>query len=285
MAKAVQKVTGEIRFNSTAFAEAYNKYLVPYMFSASSSDLLQHLPISHGQKILDVGCGTGAVTWQLAPLVGSSGEVIGIDPNEAMLEVAKKQKLSSVIPKWVVSTAENLPVSNQSVDVITCQHVIQFCKDYNKVFKEFQRVLKPGGKLGLTVWVPDIARQPFFSKQEQMYTDLNYTFLLDGFRQPLSFKGNLKLLQQLAEEHHFEINQIYEKPHIITFPDYKYILTPAFTRLQEHFEKKPEEYQKAKENILNKSKEIFNLESDGKSLKVIMPAYVLIATRKKDSKL
>jgi len=293
MAKKLQNASKSeiLRFNLSVFAEAYNKYLVPYMFQPTSRELFRHLTFKD-KKVLDVGCGTGAVTWEMVPLVGSGGQVIGIDPNEAMLEIATKNPFQLTLkdgqpPKWMNSFAEQLPVSNQSIDIVTCQHVIQFCKDYDQVFKEFRRVLKAGGKLALTVWVPDVNRHLYFKKLQEVYLDLGLTYALDGLQQPLSFNGDLKLLKSLAESNHFEINQLYEKSHIVHFPNYQNAFQPFLAQEKLKQSDNLKEYEKFKENLEKTAAKIFSpiLERDGKAFSPVMPAYVLIATRKSDSRL
>jgi len=238
----------------------------------STKELLQHIKINKGQTILDVGCGTGVIALQMVDLVGPTGQVIGSDLNEAMLDVGRKQENGNNI-KWIKASAEQLPFDNQSIDIITCQHVLSFCK-YDQVFKEFQRVLKIDGKLGLTIWSSEIERLVFLRNQLDIkkLSGLNYD-------SPPLLKGDLTLLKTLSENNGFEINQLYEIELKITFPNIECAFIPLL--VQEKIVRKlsADDCEKLKEILVTNSKKVLNFEQDG-SWKTSMVTYVLVATRK-----
>ena len=69
--------------------EAYEQYLVPPLFAPWAERLIAHANLQKGDRVLDVGCGTGIVARHAAARVGEQGTVVGVDINEGMLEVAR----------------------------------------------------------------------------------------------------------------------------------------------------------------------------------------------------
>jgi len=279
------------KFDLPGFAEGYQKHLVPYMFTPTANELIKQLSITKGQTLLDVGCGTGIVTWKVAPLIGKMGRIIGLDVNEAMLEVAKRYKPKSIkededcIPQWIHGDAEKLPFPDHSFDIITCQHVIQFVKNPNQAFAEFRRVLKPGGQLGLAVWCSPVERFPMQLDFIQTCKNLGLENL-EGLRQPFSWQGGLPRLQTLAESNSFQTNNVFEKLHMVRYPGYETMLRPYLEQEKVRQNPAPEEYQKLEKNVLEMGKKVYasHIHQDG-SISGQMPANFLIATRKIDSRL
>lgn len=105
--------------------------------------------IREGDVILDLGSGAGFDCFLAAKKVGKSGKVIGVDMTEEMInksrEIAKKYRFDNV--EFRLGDIDNLPVDDNSVDVIISNCVINLAPDKLKVFKESYRVLKNEGKM------------------------------------------------------------------------------------------------------------------------------------------
>lgn len=105
--------------------------------------------LKEGEVVLDLGSGAGFDCFLAADKVGESGKVIGVDMTPEMIdkarENAKKGNYSNV--EFRLGEIENLPVADDSVDVVISNCVINLSPDKRKVFVEGVRVLRPGGRL------------------------------------------------------------------------------------------------------------------------------------------
>jgi arsenite methyltransferase len=105
--------------------------------------------LKEGEAVLDLGSGGGIDVFLAAKKVGSNGKVIGIDMTEEMVARAKASALNHGYKnvEFRLGEIENLPVEDETVDVIISNCVINLSPDKLKVFQEAHRVLKPIGRL------------------------------------------------------------------------------------------------------------------------------------------
>lgn len=105
--------------------------------------------IGPGQIVLDLGCGAGLDSLLAARRVQPTGKVIGVDMAPEMIEKARgnAQALGLANVEFRQAEIENLPLSNQSVDVVISNGVFNLCPDKPRVLAEVYRVLRPGGCL------------------------------------------------------------------------------------------------------------------------------------------
>ncbi|HRY82254.1 MAG TPA: arsenite methyltransferase [Candidatus Moranbacteria bacterium] len=105
--------------------------------------------IKEGDVVLDLGSGAGFDCFLAVRRVGEIGKVIGVDMTEEMLKKAKTnaEKYGYKNVEFKLGEIENLPVENNSIDIIISNCVINLSPDKDKVFEESFRVLKTGGKM------------------------------------------------------------------------------------------------------------------------------------------
>ncbi len=124
---------------------------------SNSRMVVEMAKIKPGDKVLDVGCGTGNLTLTAKKYTGTSGSVYGIDASPEMIEEArKKAKRSGLTAAFEIGLIEKLPYSDASFDVVISRLVIHHLPDdlKRRGFAEIFRVLKPSGRLFLVDFNP-----------------------------------------------------------------------------------------------------------------------------------
>jgi ubiquinone/menaquinone biosynthesis C-methylase UbiE len=118
-------------------------------FSASTKESLAKLQVKPDMNVLDVGCGTGDVSFMIASMVGPNGQVVGIDFNPFAInycsEIAKGLNMDNA--RFYVADAMKLDFDSASYDTTYSRFVLQHIKDPKKVLREMIRVTKPGGQV------------------------------------------------------------------------------------------------------------------------------------------
>jgi len=109
-------------------------------------------PIGPGETVLDHACGAGMDLLLAARRTGPTGRAIGVDMTQAMREcaiaAAAKAGLADIV-EVRAGVFEELPVDDESIDVVISNGVVNLAPDKTRVFEEIRRVLRPGGRLHL----------------------------------------------------------------------------------------------------------------------------------------
>jgi demethylmenaquinone methyltransferase / 2-methoxy-6-polyprenyl-1,4-benzoquinol methylase len=101
--------------------------------------------LTPGMQVLDIGVGTGLTARQAASVVGDAGHVVGVDPSLGMIQSAR-------VPPGVdllVGSAEFIPAEANTADFLCMGYALRHIADLSAAFREFLRVLKPGGRICL----------------------------------------------------------------------------------------------------------------------------------------
>jgi SAM-dependent methyltransferase len=134
-------------------ARHFAESVVEAVFAPWAEDLVRRADLRTGERVLDVGCGTGAVARVAASLVGADGRVVGTDFSAARLGVARSlPPPEGAAIEWHEGDATGLPYPDASFDVVLCQQVLHLISDRAGALREMHRVLRPGGRLALSVW-------------------------------------------------------------------------------------------------------------------------------------
>ena len=106
--------------------------------------------IKEGDRVLDVGCGTGSLTFTIADTTRAS-KIVGIDPSIGYLEYARANNTHSHVT-FEIGDAQKLPHDDGSFDCCVSSLMIQFVSDAHKAVKEMKRVTKAGGTVATCMW-------------------------------------------------------------------------------------------------------------------------------------
>lgn len=144
-----------------------------------------------GETVLDLGCGGGFDCFLAVREVGETGNVIGVDMTPVMLSKARKNADTAGYGnvEFRLGEIENLPVANDTVDVIISNCVINLSPEKPRVFQESFRVLKPGGRLAISDVVA-IAEMPEKFKKDMA--------LFSGCMSGASLIGDVQTMLQRA---------------------------------------------------------------------------------------
>ena len=117
-------------------------------FSLGCGNPVALADIRNGETVLDIGSGGGLDVFLAARKVGPKGKVIGLDMTEQMVEKARKnaRKGNYNNVEFKLGEAENIPVKDNSVDLVMSNCVINLVPNKEKAYREIYRILKPGGR-------------------------------------------------------------------------------------------------------------------------------------------
>ncbi|WP_165354753.1 class I SAM-dependent methyltransferase [Tropicimonas sp. IMCC6043] len=192
----------------------YQKFFVPSIGGPVAEDLIALAGLKAGEHVLDVACGTGVVTRMAARQVMPGGKVTGLDLNPGMLATARANTDPDLGTDWVEADAAAIPLNDGNFDVVLCQMSLQFIPNKLAALREMHRVLKPSGRILLSVPGP---KPPLFAAMH------------DGIARHLSHEGALFLdlvfamhdpreLRDLFDNAGFHNVQVHSAPKALTVP-------------------------------------------------------------------
>lgn len=163
--------------------------------------VLDHAALAEDATVLDVGAGDGLIAFGALERLGPEGKVIFSDLSEAVLEQARMTAEELGVTdrcEFVITPAQDLePIADESVDAVTLRSVLIYVEEKEQAFAEFERVLKPGGRLSLFEPIGD------FTKEMQGAADtfMEYDMTRTDHEIPDSVRDLLSKLQDYGQEH------------------------------------------------------------------------------------
>ena len=110
------------------------------------STMLNLMNPSKNQKLIDVACGTGDIAKLFLNRVNKFSEITCVDPNKGMIDKGKVKLKNYKNLKWIIASAEKLPLQDNLFDFYTISFGLRNAKKLDKSLAEAYRVLKPGGR-------------------------------------------------------------------------------------------------------------------------------------------
>lgn len=243
----------------------------------STDEIIKLAQIRHGDTVLDVACGTGAVTKKILSKIGPQGRVVGIDSSQTAIYIAKNY-VKNRSADFIIADAECIHF-NEKFDKVTCQYALFFFPDSQKVLRNIKRCMKNNGTLALAVH-GNGNTVPFFSSIVDVVTKFIPDYLPKG-APSLDRFGTIPELKREAAKAGFsniKIMQYQYKYSPGTFAEYwknylRYLATPLKQKICE-LEKK--DLKQMKEEIRTKT-----LPFTKKDGRIVFPWKVLILVAKK----
>jgi SAM-dependent methyltransferase len=122
--------------------------------TGTAARLVKHARIRSGQRVLDVGCGTGVVAITAARL---GAKVTGLDLTpELLAEARENARIANVDIEWHEGDAEDLRFDSNSFDAVVSQFGHMFAPRPDVAVSQMLRVLKPGGTIAFSTWPPEL---------------------------------------------------------------------------------------------------------------------------------
>lgn len=189
----------EFSFGDDSIAKAYDTILVPSLFEPWTNQLIVDNGPWNSYYVLDLACGTGVVTKELAKNIGPNGKIIALDMNSQMLNVAKSKcnEWANNI-EFIKGTADSLDISDNSMDKVVCQQGFQFFPNKKAAAREIYRVLKPGGKAILSTWRP-VSDCEIFNVTCSTLESMNLNEISQMMRVPFDLLTQQELLESFSD--------------------------------------------------------------------------------------
>lgn len=176
-------------------AEIYEAYFVPALFQEWAHRVVAAAQVRPGQRVLDVGCGTGVLAREVARRTGPDGSVVGLDANEDMLAVAATRYAGV---DWRLGSAEALPFESASFDAVVSQFMLMFVPEPAAAVAEMKRVSKPRGRVAFAVW-DTLGNTPAYAAVRDLLHDLFGDAAAAAMEPPFAL-GDVTLLRSICAE-------------------------------------------------------------------------------------
>lgn len=133
------------------------------VFQSINDRLLERAAPTTGERVLDIGCGTGATTMEVASRLGRTGSVVGVDISSQLLERAEERKAHAGFDhiQYLLADAQTHKFNPDNFDLMTSRFAMMFFADPVAACKNLFGALRSGGRLSFVGWAP-MAGNPWF---------------------------------------------------------------------------------------------------------------------------
>lgn len=121
-----------------------------------TSEMVDLVQLAPGHQVLELACGAGGLGLAAARRVGPQGTVLLSDVAAEMVDIARERARAqqATMARTAVLDLEDIDQPDGHFDAVLCRHGLQFCSDPARAAQEINRVLRPGGRVALSVWGP-----------------------------------------------------------------------------------------------------------------------------------
>ena len=206
--------TVSLTLDTQELAEHYERIGAAHQFKAGQL-LISELAIVAGERILDVGSGTGLLAEYVAALVGPAGAVVGIDPLPLRIALAQPKGRANL--SFKVGTANNLhEFAEERFDVVYLNAVFHWLPEKLEPLRQIYRVLKRGGRLGLSTGCKDYPNQLQVIKARVLAREpyCRYAAASGGG----TYRVSADELKSLLGETGFAVKKLEVRPHVRYHP-------------------------------------------------------------------
>jgi len=150
---------------------------------------LRRMDMRTGERVLDLGCGSGWATRLLARMVGDDGKIVGLDVSDEMVRQAREASKEFANVLYVQGSAEQIPWEDNSFDKVLSVESFYYYADQNQALRELFRVMAPNGRLFILI---------------NLYRDNEYSLQwVDKLKVPVHVRSEAEYLEMLRR-HGFE---------------------------------------------------------------------------------
>jgi ubiquinone/menaquinone biosynthesis C-methylase UbiE len=182
--------------HASAGANQYQNFLVPTLFAPFAEDLVTLAGLEPASRVLDLACGTGALTRAAARRAGPAGRVVGVDISAQMLAIAAEQprEAGAAEIEYIEASAEDLTVAGSTFDCAFCQQGLQFFSDPVGALRSLSAAVGSAGRVVVATWTAPAEATGFAALAEalDLYIDEDAGARL---RQPFALADRQALLR------------------------------------------------------------------------------------------
>ncbi len=137
-----------VRYDAKAAQDIELSYQTPEIINQRIKTL-EAMALRAGDRIVDAGCGTGLLIQGMVSIVGDSGQIVGIDFSNDMLDIARSRFEAVDNVTLQQGSIADLPLDSDSFNAASCTQTLLYVDDVEKAVSELYRVLKPGGRIAI----------------------------------------------------------------------------------------------------------------------------------------